>query len=150
MSKKIFSSVAIVAAALVSLTACSGGGKAPTLELGECFNVTDSVDGNEINNLKAIDCAGPHEAEVYVKQNLEGFDSYDVAAIENEVIGICLEEFTNFVGVTYEESELDVYYMMPIAEGWKRGDREAMCSVIVPEGADALAKVEGSLKGSQR
>ena len=39
----------------------------------------------------------------------------------------CVEQFQAWVGIPFEESILDVIFLMPHAEGWRAGDRGIIC-----------------------
>ncbi len=132
------------------LAACFGP-VTPTAEVGECFQVSDL--GDEISELPTVACDEPHEAEVYHVFDIESEAAFDF----NTVVGIaeetCIAEFDDFVGFHYWDSELDVYFLHPIAEGWEAGDREVLCAVIAPDWESAgleLTMVTGSLEGAGR
>lgn len=59
----------IVAVAIATVAvACQSGTAAANLKVGDCFNRTPAVDnnGDNIVNNTVTDCAGPHDAEVFL------------------------------------------------------------------------------------
>jgi len=58
----------------------------------------------------------------------------------------CVERFEAFIGISYEESNLEVYAIYPTPESWRDGDRTAICSVLMADGSPLV----GSMKGSGR
>ena len=58
----------------------------------------------------------------------------------------CLDAFEAFVGVPYEESELEVYYYYPFEDTWNHADdRTISCTVGTLTG-----RTTGTLEGSNR
>ena len=57
----------------------------------------------------------------------------------------CAEAFAEFVGVDYNESELEINLLYPTGESWAEGDRELVCLVYDPEGPTV-----GTLAGAAR
>lgn len=114
--------------------------------LGECINLPDE---DLVDTLEGVACTQPHDAEVY-----SIFDMAHTAAPypgEEAVIDAafdgCLAAFQTFVGVAYEFSELDVYYLHPTEESWKDlDDREIVCLLTALDGS----KLTGSMEGSRR
>ena len=115
-------SVSLVALALF-VTSC--GGNAFELETGQCLNEPHS---EEVTNVEIVDCAEPHDLEVYRTADLPE-QTFDPAVIDSASFEICLDGFDGFVGTPYVDSELDIYYLVPSEESWADGDREVVCAV---------------------
>lgn len=100
-----------------------------------------------VDELDTIDCALPHEAQVFAMGNLNP-DSTPFPG-ENEVAllveGRCLDAFATFVGVEYSLSVLEVFYIQPSELGWKVVDGEYTCIIYDPD-----KSITGSLAGANR
>ena len=141
------SAAALVATAGLALAGCSLFGSEDSvfnLEVGDCMNVSDLA--TEVTEVPTIDCAEEHEAEIYAAKDLPDGDFPGDAAISDEVLNYCLEQFDTFVGMAYEESSLDFNAITPSSESWGEGDREIVCYIYELDGS----MVTGSLKGAAR
>ena len=67
--------------------------------------------------------------------------------IENAAADGCLTRFHPFVGLAYEYSELEIFWLEPTEESWDEiDDREITCMVVALDGT----KLTGSMRGSGR
>ena len=57
----------------------------------------------------------------------------------------CYDQFATFVGLTYDESTLELASFYPTPESWAEGDHEIMCFISSPDG-----QVTGTLAGAAR
>ena len=55
----------------------------------------------------------------------------------------CLKRFEPFVGIGYDHSELDMYYLIPLQDFWPE-DRRVLCTVTV------ASPTTGTLQGTRR
>ncbi|GAA1988404.1 hypothetical protein GCM10009799_12580 [Nocardiopsis rhodophaea] len=135
---------ATLATAAVSLSGCGFlMGNAFDIEVGECL-ASVPQDG-EVFNVETIDCAETHEGEVYANVTLDDGDFPGVKKIEKTVDARCSEEFESFVGIGYNDSELEFTSLYPTEESWNTwDDRQVTCIIADPEGTT------GSLKGAER
>ena len=98
--------------------------------VGTCFN--DSEAG-----YPDIDCDAPHEAEVYAKLEYPDQPSYPGQdGFESWAEPLCYSRFERYTGIRYEASSLDFGYLYPGSQGWAEGDREVICYLFDPSGAD--------------
>ena len=141
--------VATVAAlAVLPLTGCLGGG-VPMADEGDCLQVSQL--GTEVESLPTVSCDDEHEGEVYAVLDLELEGDYDPQAIVDAAEEACLERFDDFIGLAYEDSELDIFYLYPLEDGWASGERGTLCAVIAPDWETGeLTMVTGSLAGAAR
>lgn len=130
----------IVTVALLA-TACSDGGSVFDLSVGDCFN---SPETNEISRVEVIDCATPHDHEVYLLFELDGGDFPGSNALARESSDRCIGGFDEYVGVVYADSALDVGFLPPSEATWESGDREVICYLFDSNGAQLTAGAKGS------
>jgi Septum formation len=112
------------------------------LEVGDCFA---EVPEGELVTVPVVPCAEPHIYEVYAQLMIPEGDYPGDDAVFEQTDELCIAEFEPFVGLSYEESVLDVFYLSPTEESWLDGDRAVTCSIYDP-GED----VSGSLRGVER
>lgn len=112
------------------------------LRVGDCINSSE-LDG-EITSIPVVPCDEPHETEVYVSHQMDDGEFPGDDAVQSEAEDVCIDEFTDFVGLTYQESALEVFWMYPSQESWAQGDHEILCLLGDTE------KVTGTLEGAGR
>lgn len=101
------------------------------LAVGDCIPLFDYGDEDEIFELPVVPCDQPHTDEVYfIYQAEDGEFPGDDELLESAWDG-CVAEFEEFVGISYEESELDIYSYQPTKASWKRfRDRTVHCIIF--------------------
>jgi hypothetical protein len=114
------------------------------LDIGECFEPPADLASGD--SLVSVDCAGPHTAETFVVHDITGDDYPGVDGIDAIAQEQCLGAFADYVGMPYEESELDVMYFSPTEITWAVGDRRMVCGIVAYDGS----MLEGSVAGSGR
>ena len=127
--------------------AISDAGDLSSLELrvGDCFDLKDAT-AEYIDDVDARPCSETHEYEVFLVQDMPGGDFPSEATFDAYVADACLPAFATFVGLEYEQSELEIFYLVPSEDSWSEGDRAVMCAVYHPR----IDELTGSLKGSAR
>jgi hypothetical protein len=122
-----------------------GGGNVFELAVGDCFDATDDAQGGRISDVPIVDCAEPHDREVF--QTFEVADGafpgkQELAARAREE---CIPAFEEYVGAGYGSgSRLGILPITPTQSSWDNGDREVVCTLYDLEGA----QLEGSMEGS--
>jgi hypothetical protein len=99
------------------------------LVVGDCTNDEETV-SEEIETVPTVPCSEPHDNEAYLSVDLPDGEFPGDEYIATESDTICYDAFTDFVGVSYEESRLDYFPMTPTEGSWGGGDREVMCFVF--------------------
>ena len=91
-------------------------------------------------------CDEPHDEEVFYEYTMADGE-YSNADIEAAGGDVCYTQaFTDFVGLPYEESTLDVWYLSPTQQTWDQAnDRLIQCIITDPAG-----QTTGTLAGSAR
>jgi hypothetical protein len=122
------------------LAACSSG--VLELEVGTCFDDPgDSFD--EVSEVPVVDCNTPHDNEVFANQDLTGSEYPGREQVQNRADAICLENFSSYVGIAYEDSIYDIGSLYPSEDTWNVGDREVICFAYDL----SLEKITGSING---
>jgi hypothetical protein len=130
----------LVAVGLV-VSAC-GTASVFELEVGDCF---DDPPSGEVSSVSAVDCAQPHDNEVYALYDYDG-DSYPgEEAMSSAADEGCESRFEDFVGIAYLQSDLFYTHLTPTQESWDDGDREVVCVIYEPG-----EKLTGSMEGAAR
>jgi len=139
-------------AATTSGTAASNGSETSpstssasvfALRIGDCV---DDVGQDQVQNLPAVDCAEPHDYEVFDEYQIPDGEYPGDDVITEVALGYCSGALESFAGVAYEASSLDINYLTPTEDSWTDGDdRQISCLVFDPAG-----KVSGTLQGAGR
>ncbi|HUF06867.1 MAG TPA: septum formation family protein [Candidatus Binatia bacterium] len=117
------------------------------VRVGDCFDLNDGFDIEEVGEIRAIPCDEPHAFEAYFLTELAA-GSYPSRSVFNTAVeAACLPSFETYVGRDYETSELYVTSFEPTPEGWHDGDRSILCVLSTYEAATPLT---GSVRDSGR
>jgi hypothetical protein len=128
------------------VAACGGGGNVFDLEVGTCFDDTDT-DATEVSNVPVVDCSEPHDNEVFAVFDYTASDTFPGGTEMNSAAhDLCVAEFEGYVGLGYLESELNVFPITPTQGSWDDGDREIVCALYNLD----LSKLTGSMEGAAR
>lgn len=116
-----------------------------SMEVGLCFDDEEET-GGEVSSVPDVPCEEPHDNEVFalIQYTGETFPGQD--AMQAEAKDLCIGDFEAYVGLAYEESELEVYPLVPTPGSWDNGDREIICALYALD----LSELTGSMKGSAR
>lgn len=112
------------------------------LKVGDCKMESPS---GLIEDADVVPCDEPHDEEVYHEITMADgeFSEADVDTASQECIG---DAYTSFVGISYDQSTLEVYPITPTQDTWDQlDDRLVQCVIVDPAG-----QTTGSLKGSAR
>jgi len=119
-----------------------------TLAVGDCFDSNESTDSGEvIESVPTIDCAKPHDYEVYLSVKMDDKEYPGLDETTAQADEACLGAFDGFFGLSYDEAVANDYtYFYPTTESWGLGDREILCMIVAVDEA-GIVKVTGSLEG---
>lgn len=112
------------------------------LKVGDCkmSSATGLIEAVDI-----VPCDEPHDEEIYHQFEMEDGE-FSEDAINTATEGCIGDAYTEFVGVVWDESSLDVYPITPTKDTWEQmNDRVIQCVISDPAGP-----VEGSLEGAKR
>lgn len=115
------------------------------LKVGDCMPASDTT--GEMQEAKVVPCTEPHADEVFHEFDLPDGDFPTDAVVEEAAVGECLPAFAEYVGIAYEESTLDVWWISPTASGWDQADdRLVQCVVYDPENEELTASLKASAR----
>lgn len=115
------------------------------LRVGDCYDLKDPT-AEELDQVTARPCAEAHEFEMIFVGSLEAGAFPGAEGFVTYVDEHCLAAFERFVGTSYADSQLDVFWLEPTQAAWTAGDRSVQCAVYDPRNA----RLTGSLKGSSQ
>lgn len=138
------------AALAMTMSACSLLSFGPrtsafSMKVGQCVQLPT---GDNITDLETTDCSALHDAEVFHLTQVTEDERPSDSELEDMGGDACLAAFEGYVGIPYEESELDYTMLYPSPGSWEQGDREIICFIISGEGTDV--QLSGSMKGSNK
>jgi hypothetical protein len=114
-----------------------------TISVGDCLN--DSGLDDQVSEVPVVDCDQPHDSEAYASVTLPDGDFPGNESVQAQAVTQCTSEFAPFIGIDYDQSDLDFAYYYPTSDSWDQGDREVLCLVMDPAG-----QTTGSLAGAAR
>jgi hypothetical protein len=122
----------------------SGGLGAFAIQTGDCLNLPDRH--TEVQSVEGVPCDKPHNAQAFGAFDLTGFDQDfpGSSAFAEQADAGCYSRFEDFVGASYQQSELYYTTLEPTEESWElAGDREILC-ILVPSTGTVAYDARGS------
>jgi hypothetical protein len=114
-----------------------------SIRVGDCLN--DATATGTVTTAPIVPCAQPHDSEVFTGIVMKGSTFPGKDAVTTQAQEDCADAFPDFVGISYDDSDLNVSFYYPTADSWANGDREILCTV-----SDKAGKTTGTLKGAAR
>jgi hypothetical protein len=131
------------------------------LRVGDCFDLKDPT-ADQIEDVKAVPCTTEHEFEAfYVGAMGEGSYPTDAAgerrnhgrqvllldgAFWTYVDQNCMPAFRAYIGKAWDDSDLDIYWLVPTDDAWRSGDRTVQCAAFYP----GIYRLTGSLRDTRQ
>jgi hypothetical protein len=117
-----------------------------TLQIGDCFD--DAAEFEEVVfTVAAIPCSEAHDNEVYsiIPVTVPGPAFPGVTELQDFAYEACVgAPFSDYVGIDYLDSALEVFSFTPTEESWDGGDRSVTCVLYKLD----LTKLVGTARGS--
>ncbi len=129
------------------ISAVDGKERIEDQTVGDCFVIGDEL---EVGEVDVVDCTEPHTDEVYAIVNASSLGATfpgDEALFE-WIFNECLGYFQPYTGQSYEESRYYADVLIPTPEGWREGDREGVCTIVVLDDSLNVRTVSGSARNS--
>lgn len=121
----------------------AGGLGAFSIRVDDCIQLPDA---SEVQSVEGVPCDRPHDAQAFATFLMPDGAYPGAVAIDRATDEGCMDRFEAYVGVAYEDSELDFTAFHPTSASWTEGgDREIVCFVVDPAG-----KLTGEARGSRR
>lgn len=129
----------------LSLLVACGSQSVFSIDVGTCF---DDTEAEQVSSVPEVDCSEPHDNEVFALINYTESESYPGEDTMNERgKELCIAQFDAYVGLSYPESDLEVYPITPSETSWNnQDDREIICALYALD----LSKLTGSMRGAAR
>ena len=113
------------------------------IRVGDC---TIDVPDGDASEVPVVPCAELHDNEVYYAFNMDGGAWPGETAVEDAAAETCVAQFEKFIGISYDETELEWWPITPTEGSWTAlNDREIYCLAY-----DPAAPSTGSLSGAAR
>lgn len=119
------------------------------LAVGDCFDDRSdiAVGGRGEARVVEVDCAGPHDAEVYLLTEFPAGSGVDYVGDESLFLfadAACLGGYGDFVGGPYPSGGLDVLQLHPSPDSWDVvDDRRVVCAVTPVDGSSLTGTAQG-------
>lgn len=119
-----------------------------TLHVGDCLN--DAAAKDEVSSVPTVDCALPHDTEVYDTITVQD-DSYPGDdALSKEADDACLAAFPAFAGIAYDDSNLDYSSYYPSESSWQQKDRTVSCIILSLDPEGDPIQTTGTLENAKK
>lgn len=115
------------------------------LSVGDCFDEPAGLD--EVKDVQHHPCTESHTSEVvFVSDHPGGNDAYPNETQFLEFVQTqCVPAFNTYTAKDFNtDTELDMGYFFPTADGWKGGDHEMICYVIRLDKAPTTQSVKAA------
>lgn len=99
------------------------------LQVGDCFDDPEELD-EVVFDVAAVPCSEAHDNEVYSLVPITAFGTAypGDSALQDFSYEACVgEPFSQYVGIDYLDSALEVFTFTPTEESWDDGDRDVVC-----------------------
>ena len=114
------------------------------VEVGDCFafGLGDAEGPGDVESVDSQSCDDEHDNEAYAvveatQSSWPGEEAMSAFSDEG-----CYDEFESFVGLPWDDSEVDFGYLSPTEQSWSEGDREVLCYVFI-DGDTSPGSLEG-------
>jgi hypothetical protein len=88
-------------------------------------------------DLTVVDCRSPHQVEVMARTALAGPKKWPGdTAMDDALTTKCKPLFASYIGVAYDDSQLDLNYITADTTGWNQGDHTVICVAFDPNTTD--------------
>lgn len=105
------------------------------IQIGDCL--VDDVTGEASTSVDVVPCSKTHLYEAYSNFTLPDGDFPGEAEVVSAAEEGCVDRFKSYIGVAYDDSEIDVTYLHPLKESWNI-DRGVTCLVTEGNGTGTL------------
>ena len=122
----------------------------PSYAAGDCLEGSFTGNTIDMTAVRTTECAGPHRGEVIGVHPLAetgGATAFPgIPTIETTASDRCPPLFAEYVGIGFDASRLEMFYLYPSEETWGRGDRQIACIVTASGGEDLTGSIAGTAR----
>jgi serine protease Do len=110
---------------------------------GDCWDDSSLAfsDTGDVTTVTLVSCDGPHDNEVVSVYEFPDAPYPGEEAVFAELDAVCAAAWPDYIGVSYEQSELWYYYLYPSEDAWSTGDRLSVCMAYDASGAPLQGSV---------
>jgi hypothetical protein len=123
----------------------SGNMAITDLRAGDCFDLQDR-EAQEVDQVNAKVCGEPHQFEMMFVGDMPDGAFPSEAAMTDYTLANCLPAFEAYVGLSYEESQYDIFQFAPTEDGWNGGDHAMQCALYHPLDDELTESLRGSAR----
>jgi hypothetical protein len=97
------------------------------------------------DDLTVVECRSPHAFEVMARTVLSGPKKWPGdAAMDEPATTKCKPIFASYVGIQFDDSQLDLSYLTADTTGWNQGDHTLICVVLDPNNDHLTRALHGT------
>ena len=114
---------------------------------GEGANLSNACIDGSLQTLTPtlVDCSQSHTFELFASlEHPAGQESGYPSDMSEYAEGECILRFNEFIGIPYEDSVFEVWWVEPVPETWNVGDRQVICIVGRLDQQQSTGTAEGS------
>ncbi len=123
--------------AVLSLGTLSGCSSQPVatsdLKVGDCFNMPEEVlsGAQPAGQVERVSCKRVHNSQVVGIKKLSGASYPGEKQLYDLALRECPREFQEFAGISYRDSQWDLYPLSPTETSWKdQKERKLTCVAL--------------------
>ena len=117
----------------------------PSIAVGECTNLEATTTTTQVDEIAKVPCDKAHGWETYAEKQYAIEDPYPgTQAIEQSTAQFCEDQFESFVGVGYDDSELEMQYMFPTEQTWTALIDRTITCLVGTSSNDLVGTVKGT------
>ena len=111
---------------------------------GPCFDL--ETESGVVTGWNEVSCEGPRQVEVSFAALFEEGPFPGDDYLNDNGADTCLNAFETYVGISPDQSEYDVNWLVPTEDQWADGVRKGICLVVRDDGSPLTGTVKGSEK----
>ena len=121
-------------------TAPSTAISATELQVGDCLN--DLTNSTDVSSLPSVDCAQPHQGEVFAVFDLPPGPYPGADGVDDLVSKGCNARLADYSPSAPADDAVGLFSVYPLEQNWNRDDREVVCIAKATSGTTT-----GSIRG---
>jgi hypothetical protein len=122
----------------------SGNLQIGDLRIGDCFNLKDP-EADVVQEVEAKPCTQAHQYEMYHVSSMPSGDYPTDEQFNAWIEQNCLPTFTPYVGLSYQESVLEILPVTPTEDSWD-DDQSVQCILAEPDNAQLTTSLKGAAR----